>query len=159
MNEAEVQAKLEHVEQLTTKLTELFNQVATAVTEVTVLLQAVTERLDATQEPKLPETKEGAKKWYLFDLISMETMSMSDFCKHTSFLEECNRLKASPKFERMITPYYNGESGSPNMCILKNVTVSEDWLEQHAVDDKKLLYYVGDLTFYTGTRIICLGEH
>lgn len=159
MNEAEVQAKLERIEQLTAKLTELFNQVAAIADEVSALLQSVTELLDTAQEPKQPEAKEGTRKWCRFDLISMETMSMSDFCKHTVFLEECNRLKVSPKFESMLAP------GSPNrfmttsVCVLKDVTVSEDWLKQHSVDGKNMTYYVGDLTFYVGTRFTYLGEH
>jgi len=159
MNEAEVQAKLERIEQLIAKLTEQVNQFAATADEVTALLQSVTELLDTTQEPKQPETKEDAKMWYRFDLISVETMSMSDFCKHTSFLEECNRLKVSPKFESMLTSDSPRRFIMTSVCILKDVTVSKDWLTQHSVDGKNMIYYVGDLTFYMGTRFICLGEH
>lgn len=159
MNEDEVQAKLEHVEQLTAKLTELFDQVAATATEVSTLLQSVTELLDAAQEPKQSESKEGTRQWYRFDLISMETMSMSDFCKHTVFLEECNRLKVSPKFESMLAPDRPNRFMTTSVCILKDVTVSKDWLTQHTVDGKNMTYYVGDLAFYVGTRFTYLGEH
>lgn len=159
MNETEVQAKLERIEQLTAKLTELFGQVATLADEVSTLLQSVTELLEATQEPKQSESEEGTKQWYRFDLISMETMSMSDFCKHTVFLEECNRLKVSPKFESMLAPDRPNRFTTTSVCILKDVTVSKDWLAQHSVDGKNLTYYVGDLAFYVGTRFTYLGEH
>lgn len=159
MNEAEVQAKLERIEQLIAKLTEQVNQFAATADEVTAMLQSVTELLDATQEPKQTESKEGIRQWYRFDLISMETMSMSDFCKHTVFLEECNRLKVSPKFESMLAPDRPNRFMMTSVCILKDVTVSEDWLKQHSVDNKNMTYYVGDLAFYVGTRFTYLGEH
>ena len=159
MNEAEVQAKLECVEQLMAKLTEQVNQFAATADEITALLQSVIEHLDTTQEPKQPESKKGTRQWYRFDLISMETMSMSDFCKHTVFLEECNRLKVSPKFESMLAPYRPSRFTMTSVCILKDVTVSGDWLKQHSVDSKNMTYYVGDLAFYVGTRFTYLGEH
>lgn len=158
MNEANVQAKLERVEQLTAELTELVNRFAATADEVTTLLQSVAELLDTTQESKQPESKEGTKQWYRFDLISIETMSMSDFCKHTVFLEECNRLKVSPKFESMLTPDRPSRFTMTSVCILKDVTVSDDWLAKHTVDGKNMTYYVGDLAFYVGTRFTYLGE-
>ena len=169
MNEAEVQAKLERIELLIAKLIELFNidqatgewklRVAAIADEVSALLQSITELLEATQEPKQSESKEGTRQWYRFDLISVETMSMSDFCKHTVFLEECNRLKVSPKFESMLVSAKPSRFMTTSVCILKDVTVSEDWLTQHSVDGRKMIYYVGDLTFYAGTRFTYLGEH
>lgn len=159
MNEAEVQAKLERVEQLIAKLSELVNRFAATADEVTTLLQSVTELLDTTQEPKQSESKEGIRQWYRFDLISVETMSMSDFCKHTVFLEACNRLKVSPKFESMLASAKPSRFVTTSVCILKDVTVSDDWLKQHSVDGRKMTYYVGDLAFYVGTRLTYLGEH
>lgn len=159
MNEAAVQEKLERIEQLTTKLTELFNQVATITDEVAVLLQSVSEHPEAAQEPEQLATKENARKWYTFNLISVETMSVEDFCKHTGFLEECNRLKVSPKFK--IAHIADGPRHfiPVAVCLLKDITVSEDWLMQHSVDDTYTLYYVGDLTFYIGHHLKFLGEH
>ena len=121
-------------------------EVLTPLKKLVAQLETKLEQQTAAREA---ECKSRDHDWFITDFIGVDSKTVEDW-NTEHFMSECQYLHAKP----VMYPLHRIDVAAPRdlyVARLNNVTVTANWLKEHAVDEDSLYYQIGGHQFYIGS--------